>query len=185
METLSIEMYKYDTNIIVKKDSYILNLKTELAKYDTLYEMYKTDFTDDYFLTCDIRKSYSYHACDIRLNKKYELNATDFIHCFVFILQGEIDKDKLKWFRKNKNGMKPVRIEKIIADGVIHFYLIVNVKQQELRKTECNICYNKNKLYYVEQPFKCIHNEVCSKCVNKIKNTSNCCPICRANFLNL
>lgn len=191
METHILEMYKHNENINPDTyyDSLILTRKMELSRYNTLYEHYNTEFSSKYFVTCSVRKmGVNLQMCKFWLKKKCDLGE-DEIHNFSIILYNNTQREKIKWFKKNKQFLS-VRIHKYSNNGFTCFDLIVKpfnnlVSRQPtyiLDNAECIVCYEKGKSYYSQYPFLCIHNEICVDCSDRVFNTSKCCPLCRASM---
>ena len=185
----SIRMYRFNKqmNMITMCDSAKLTYKCELERFNILYEFHK-EFDSNYFVTCNVRKHNNNHYCKFWLKKSCFVGddcITDFDICFYN--DGPDDIEQIKFFKSNKK-IYPIKIEKWEDDMFIHFDLVFYteplLKQHGviLKKTECNICYQINKSYYIKNPYDCIHNEICIDCNNKIFNTSKKCPICRASI---
>ncbi len=68
---------------------------------------------------------------------------------------------------------------------IYHHPYYANVKHSlRLKDKECNVCFEKNKLYYIRHPYQCRHNNTCTECNMRMIETKYmmCCPVCRANI---
>jgi hypothetical protein len=163
-------------------DSAKLTHKAVLSKFNTLYEMFPTDFNSDYYISCNVRKN----EATFWLKKLNGYNGSpDHIISFSRYLNTNVsdDRDDKKMYRKN-NFFIPLKLGKHENDDFIVFYIKVKSISSYLSETrkpcECNICLELKTEYYKETPFLCNHNDVCVDCSINIFKSANTCPICRA-----
>jgi hypothetical protein len=166
-------------------DSAKLTHKAELSKFNTLYEMYPTEFNTDYYISCNVRKN---EACFCLKKLNGYNKSPDDIISFSRYLNTNVrdDHDDKKMYKKNK-FFTPLRLDKHENDDFIVFYIKVKYfnypfmsSTQEREPLECNVCLELQTEYFKDNPFLCEHNDVCVSCNNKIFKTTNSCCICRA-----
>lgn len=188
MNLHSLEMYKFNKrmNWETMCDSAKLAHKMELARFEVLFKEYPNDFNDNYFVTCNVRQNgNNYYHCKFWLKKFVDVVFKP-ITDFDIFLKTHGEMEKIKWFKKHKK-LTPIKFNKWEDDTFIYFDLVVVpfnlfLKPTVISNGECNVCFEKDKRYYIENPFMCNHNEVCMDCNNKIFKTSMKCCICRANM---
>ena len=192
--TLDIFRYNKAMNFETMNDSAKLKLKSELAHYELLFQMYPEEFSNDYFVSCSARRFWeNWLGVQFQL-KKIIVDTGSIVEDIVFDFSKTIlmaDKENVKLFRQNKR-FTPIKLTRWEDEQIIYFdlilkpYMLYNHPTITLNDHECEVCYQtgNGRQYFLEKPFLCDHNGVCIDCVSRILRTTHNCPMCRANTRN-